>query len=315
MHESKNACGYANVTINGQTLPAAGSGSLMADQDRSFIASWNFTCVRWNDEPQEQLMSFNINYVNGQPVEDVGFTIRFQQVTPIWISDIEGSASMTRVHKIGEFKSDFAKDEMDRDLDSELAELDFLRMQLAELEQRIFMKENQLREVFGWSDKANGIAKCDNLKCIMKALYRKMSGAAMSFYGDFDVFDDEPGHAQWNRPHRKPKCHGPGNHTHGNHTFPRPPWHPPHHKKPGFPHPPPFCKCPPPPPPPHHKPHYPEDHPHGPPHGPPHDHFPPPPPPHEGPDHEFPPEFPPDFEHRPGHHGDHGDHGDHMVRA
>ncbi|CAN8102276.1 unnamed protein product [Discula destructiva] len=234
INETTDACGAGNVQISGQTLSEEGSGSLVIENDRLIDATWNMTCVTWNDVPQEQLFSLNVDFVDGRPVEEVGFTVRFQQVAPVWISDVEGDASMTPM----------------------------------------MMQD------------------CDSLRCVARALFHRVKGAAMSFYG--------PGpHGQG---HHGPGPHGPGPRRHhksahggdhaptfglselrGNHT--RNGTHP-------HPHPPPFCKCPPPPPPPPGGPPPPFHE--GPSHGPPpHDGpgGPPRPPPggfphhHEGPEH------------------------------
>lgn len=309
IHESNNACGYGNVTINGQNLPEGGSGSLTMNEDLVVDATWNFTCVAWNGEPQEQLLSLNVDYINGQPTEDVGFTLRFQQVAPVWISDIEGSASMTRLHSLGQGESKQpcdGKEEMD--LDAEMAELDYLNWQMAELSQLIRVKEIRLAEAFGWERQPGHryIEECDSLKCVFGAVVHKVKGAAKSAYG----FGGRPGPHGPPGPHGGP--HGPKPHGHGlegpHHEdkephFPQHPGHnnhtedgthppPPHHGKPDFHHPPPFCKCAPTPP--HHG-----DHRRPPPHG--EGHPPPPPgfgpPPHHG---EHPPSPPPMSRHHDG---------------
>ncbi|KAK0718174.1 hypothetical protein B0T26DRAFT_317785 [Lasiosphaeria miniovina] len=114
-----------------------------------------------------------------------------------------------------------------------LSELELLRMQLAELQDEIFMREMYLEEIFPVVAVSSD---CSGLKCALKSIWRKASDAAASLYGGDD--EDEAfygGH--WGRwPHfRHPKHpHCPkfphhGNHTHGNHTFPHPPWWHPHH--------------------------------------------------------------------------------------
>ncbi|KAK3940681.1 hypothetical protein QBC46DRAFT_341352 [Diplogelasinospora grovesii] len=319
VNESREACGYANITINGETLPQGGRGTLALDQGTTVIANWDFKCVDWNGKSQEQLMKLNFEYVDGSKVaQDTGVTIRFQQVAPVWISDIEGpGASMTRVHKakVGVPTEDgFTQEDMEGELEQELAELEMLRYHMVELEQMIYEKEKALGEAFGWSDSKNGggrIRDCDSLKCVAKSLYHKISSAAMAFYDEVAVYEDffdGPGgrHGGPGRHHRRPHWRRPhgghggcgnhtqhgnhshhhhGNHTHGNHTLPPPPWsrphHPPHWRRPPFHHPPPFCHCPPPPhhPPPHH------------------------PPPHHAPGRRPPPGDGPHHPHHPPHHG------------
>lgn len=319
INESQDACGYGNVTINGQKLSEDGNGPLTLDGDRVVDASWNFTCVTWNDKPQEQLLSLNVEHVNGQTVEDVGFTIRFQQVAPVWISDVEGSASMTRVHsnRQGQPEPDCDDDDKELDLDAELAELDYLRWQMAELAHLLHEKEHRLAEAFGW-ERHHGPARiheCDSLKCVIEAIAHTVKGAASSIYGGGEGHGPHGPHGPGPHPHRPGDEHRGGPHHrfgkpgHGNHTdngtHPYPP--PPHGKKPHFPHPPPFCKCGPPPPP-HHGGHLPPpphhgDHPPPPPPPPPHGAYPPPPPPPPPPHGDFPPPPGPGFGPPPPHHG------------
>lgn len=282
IQESTEACGAGNVTINGQSLPEGGSGSFIVDEDRFIDATWNLTCVAWNGVPQEQLLSLNVEAMNGQSVEDVGFTLRFQQVAPVWISDVEGSASMTRVHSVNQANASCDDDE-EVDVDAAIAELDYLRWQVAELRGEIHKKERRLAKALGWSHMGGPpmIADCDSIKCAFHVLYHKVKDTAYSIYGgDFlpgrhgprphGLMPGGPRHHE--HPHGKSHGHAPFAHHpeyHGNHTqngtHPHMP-HPPH-----FGHPPPFCKCGPPGPP------------HGAPHGPPpppgaYHHMPPPPP-------------------------------------
>ncbi|KAJ4390604.1 hypothetical protein N0V93_004200 [Gnomoniopsis smithogilvyi] len=286
INEATEACGSGNVLISGQALSEEGSGSLVIENDRLIDAAWNLTCVTWNDVPQEQLLSLNVDFVDGRPVEDVGFTVRFQQVAPVWISDVEGAASMTRLHSLNQTKPDCHDDE-ELDIDAELAELDYLRWQMHELRHEIFARERRLAEAAGWEHphgRPMMVEDCDNLRCVARALFHKVKGAALSFY----TGDQFPGH-------HGPGPHGPGPHGkgpkgpgakhhgdhrhhnqspgefsfgqhehHGNHTKNGTHPHPPQHG-----HPPPFCRCAPPPPfPPHGGP------PHGGPHGGPPGDFP-----------------------------------------
>lgn len=331
IQESTEACGYGNVTIDGQALSEAGSGSFIVDEDRVIDATWNLTCVAWNDVPQEQLLSLNVGAIDGRPVEDAGFTVRFQQVAPVWISDVEGLASMTRIHSINKSNPN-CDDDKELDVDAEMAELDYLRWQVSELHHQIFEKERKIAEALGWPhhDRPPMIEDCDSLRCVAKALFHKVKGVAWPFYGDMNFgprhHGKPPGpwarhhehHGPQEHSHRGTHAHGHspfgreypqfGHEHHGNHTNNGTHPHPPHH--PPFGHPPPFCKCPspgphgPPPGPPHGPPPGP---PHGHPHGPPgaYPHMPPPPPGRE-PGSPFPPPPP-----GPPAHGSHGFGSDH----
>lgn len=295
IQESTEACGYGNVTIDGHALSEEGNGSFIVDEDRLIEATWNLTCVAWNDVPQEQLLSLNVGSIDGRPIDDAGFTVRFQQVAPVWISDVEGPASMTRIHSINEPKPN-CDDDKELDIDAEMAELDYLRWQVSELHHQIFEKERRIAEAFGWPhhDRPPMIEDCDSLRCVAKALLHKVKGAAWPFYGGMDFgprHDGKPPgpwakhhehHGPHEHPHRGGHAHGDfpfGPEHHGNHTNNG--THPHHPHSPPFGHPPPFCRCPPPGP---HGPSH--GHPHGPPGASPHM---PPPPPGREPDSFFPP--------------------------
>lgn len=280
INEATEACGSGNVLVSGQSLSEAGSGSLVIENDRLIDAAWNLTCVTWNDVPQEQLLSLNVDFVDGRPVEDVGFTVRFQQVAPVWISDVEGSASMTRLHSISPNQPDCDNDEK-LNVDAELAELDYLRWQMHELRHEIHARERRLAEAAGWAHhhkRPMMVEDCDSLRCVARALLHKVKGAALSFYtGDhFPGPHGPPGppgphgmgpgarhHGEHGHHRHSPDDFSFGHHEqHGNHTRNGTHPHPPQHG-----HPPPFCRCAPGPPFPPHS---------GPPHGGPPGDFPPP---------------------------------------
>lgn len=321
--ESEAPCGYGNITINGQSLSqdedGAGSGSIKTGAGFQLVASWKVSCVDIDDEHQEQVMDFNVDSVNGEQATGIEFSVQFKQTSPAWITSVDGGAVNAIVNAP---RPDFHRDEptkhdFEPDMEAEIAELEFMKMQLAELEEAIFMKEQFLSQVFGFHERPSKVTDCDNLKCIFLSVYNRVKDVASQFYEEEGYFF---GGAV---PHRGKGKHGlkppffpphHGNHTHGNHTLPHPhpPFHPPHGKPPHFR--PPFCHCPPPPHhgpggkrPPHHgpgekphdgpgkKPHdepgkEPHDGPGGrPPHGPPHGE--PGSPPHRGPpsEHHAPP--------------------------
>lgn len=188
-------------------------------------------------------MNLNLEYVNNKPVsDDIGFTIRFQQVSPVWISDIEGAATITRVHKV---KSDghgsddgSAVEEMGNSLEHQLAEFESLHNRLLKLQQAIQDKEQRLAETFGWTSQTTNQRKCQSLKCFLKSLYDSVKSTVtsheMGAYGAKTDGVKSMSHITF-----------PAN----GHSFPL-------HKIPHG-HPPPFCRCKPPPD--HHHPPPPPD--------------------------------------------------------
>ncbi|KAH9883825.1 hypothetical protein F4778DRAFT_613959 [Xylariomycetidae sp. FL2044] len=290
--ESTTPCGNGNVTLNGQFLSqdelGIGSGSITTEQGNIIVANWKFTCVHLADEFQGQLMTFDALYIDSKQLENVGFSVQFQQTAPVSISYIDGAESIISTPKYGWDTSAFPDEEAPVDLESELADLELMKQQLMSLEHAIAVKVQYISETFDFDrpEELLSIRECDSLKCVFKTMYSRVKGMANRIYsdrvGDSDAFAGPPGRPHWPFPHHGKGKHGEhppffpphhGNHTHGNHTHPHPPFHPP-----------PFCHCPPPP---HHG--------HGkrPPPPPGHGHHPPPPPP----DHRRPP--PPDHGHVP----------------
>ncbi|CAK7216230.1 hypothetical protein SBRCBS47491_002751 [Sporothrix bragantina] len=117
VQESINACGTANVTINGETLPKNGQLSLPLYPDfegindkgasekisgkdtPSAIVAWESDCVSWGGKDREQLMRLRIVKVNGIDVKETdedneGATIRFRQTAPARVVLVEGAASV-----------------------------------------------------------------------------------------------------------------------------------------------------------------------------------------------------------------------------
>ncbi|KAI1503044.1 hypothetical protein F5X99DRAFT_376589 [Biscogniauxia marginata] len=287
--ESVSPCDYGNITLNGQTLAqdeiGIGSGSITTEHGNIIVANWKFTCMHLSNDVKGQLMTFDVVYVDDKKVENVGFSVRFQQTAPVSVLFVDGAESIIQTPQLSPAKGDTQHaDEFSAVLENELVELEMMKQELMALEHSIALKVQYISDNFGFKrpEELLSVSECDSLKCIVKAVYHRVKGMASELYGS-DGFGGRPRRPHWPfRPHGKgrhgdrppffpPQHHG--NHTHGNHTFPP---HPPHGKPPHFHLPPQFCHCPPPP------------HGHGPPPPPPEG---PPPPFHHGP-HTWPP--PPD---------------------
>ncbi|XXG94501.1 hypothetical protein Hte_000758 [Hypoxylon texense] len=310
VHPSRLPCGYGNVTINDGQLAqdenGIGSGFITTEHG-TLLANWDFTCVHLEDEYQGQVMNFQVVSVDERKVQDVGFTIQFQQMAPTSISFINVTESIIKATISTEVADDPPHGEPSVTLEEELANLKSMMRQLAALEYAISSKVQYISDVYDFKrpDEFHSFAECDSLKCIVKTMYNRAKHMA-SRLGHWPEHDGPFGSR-----HGRPFPHmneGHGRHpgfphhgNHGNHSHPGPPHFPP----------PPFCHCPPPPPPPPHgkPPHGKPPHggpPHGgpphrePPHGEPHhgDDTPPPPGFHDG--------FPPPSHHFPGDDRPHG---------
>ncbi|KAJ9143265.1 hypothetical protein NKR19_g6914, partial [Coniochaeta hoffmannii] len=71
----------------------------------------------------------------------------------------------------------------------EIAELDLLYQQMADLEDMIAFQEQRLAEEYGWLS-AGGESECRGLKCLVDKIVEKVSNAALSLYEDVVGVED-----------------------------------------------------------------------------------------------------------------------------
>ncbi|KAI8954318.1 hypothetical protein F4801DRAFT_533895 [Xylaria longipes] len=181
--ESTTPCGYGNVTLNGEPLAqdeyGLGSGLIPTDSGSVLGADWKFTCVHLEQDSQVQLLSVRILSVDDQEVDDVAFSVQFQQTAPVSISYIDGATA--------ESKSPPAPDSSDDQrpsLEDELAELEVLKEQLLALEHSIALKITHISNSFnlGRPEKLLQGADCEKLKCLFSTVYDRMKAAAKKLY-------------------------------------------------------------------------------------------------------------------------------------
>ncbi|CAM1511198.1 Fc.00g087110.m01.CDS01 [Cosmosporella sp. VM-42] len=312
VQESEQICGYANVTVNSQTLSqdanGSGRGHLNVDNGAFIEAAWRFTCIGDEKNPFEQLMTFTVQSMDGEPVPEASFSASFRQTFPVVISDIAGAAYVYRLsipipaESVDNVEADeegtspkeafpkqpaHEKPDQEVELQAKMQELDLLHAQVQKLHQIIYMKEMAIYEQFASEEAATpsptfNLRECDNVQCVVRGLAQKVKHKAGEWCGDMGgIFGGWGKGGKGHGPH-----HGPphGHHPPGNGSWPhpphgRPPMCPPcdrHHGRPHGPHhPPPWHHGPPPPPPP-------PGHGEGPPPPPHHGERPPPPPGHHG---------------------------------
>lgn len=87
--DSQERCGYGNITINGQILEqrfdgetGVGRGIFHTPQMGAVSATGTFGCIKGDGGPQAQRLDFKVHYLDGEPVEHIGFTVIFRQTTP-----------------------------------------------------------------------------------------------------------------------------------------------------------------------------------------------------------------------------------------
>ncbi|KAH8597141.1 hypothetical protein B0O99DRAFT_685059 [Bisporella sp. PMI_857] len=297
---SPEACGQANIVIEGQKLALeqrndvlAGSGEIATQSEKIVVASWEVTCIKANGEQDSQFLKFSVKAVDGMKVGDIGFSTLFRQngqteilrlTEDLLTPDIIASRPVPTFRPIhGEAPSPV------NSLEHEFAELDWLIAQMHELEFLIAEKHQAIAE-HASRHFPDDIKDCDSLKCVLSGVAQKAKNAAHHVYGklagEHGPDGDRPDHPHFPFPGKDKFPSKHGNHTHGppNGTHPAPPHRRPHHFLP-------ICRFPPPP---HHRGHHGPPPPHGepgrhhpPPHFPPHDgpEFDGPPPPHHGQDH------------------------------
>ncbi|KUJ17026.1 uncharacterized protein LY89DRAFT_70153 [Mollisia scopiformis] len=251
---SEQACGFGNVTLDGQVLPQtldgnfpSGTGPISTAQQNIVTGSWSFHCIKINGLPDSQLMKFTVDAIDGEIVQDVGFSILFRQAGQVSIMNIETDLSIpddvvANPNPEG-LRPVKEMDEPYFDVEEEVAELEYLWSQLREIKYLIHEKEKALAH-HGNRQHVSDLKDCDSLKCVVKAFAQHAKNAAHDLYGkvrgEFDEEEDEFGHPhfkhpkfpKFKNPFKGGKNHtcGPPKHGKGNHTLPHPPWKKPHHR-------------------------------------------------------------------------------------
>ncbi|RYP09769.1 hypothetical protein DL765_008325 [Monosporascus sp. GIB2] len=186
--ESEAACGYGNITLDGQALyqdeSGLGSGPIITERGNNIAAKWKFTCIELGDGYQEQLFNFNLITVD-EKVQDVKYAVQFRQVAPIAITSlrvINGAQYMIRLPETGSDKVDSIDRSTPVDLEEELHMLELMKLRVLDLEHAIARKEQYLSETFGSRGNSAGdvsaLAECTSLKCVAKYLVQNFKEQA-----------------------------------------------------------------------------------------------------------------------------------------
>ncbi|RYO74914.1 hypothetical protein DL764_010658 [Monosporascus ibericus] len=163
--ESEAACGYGNITVDGQALHQDENGlgfeSIITERGNNVVAKWKFTCIERDDGYQEQLLSFNLITVDDE-VRDVEFAVQFRQVAPVVFTSLVAIDGAQYIIKVPESSSDKVGS-IDRsaplDLEEELDILELMKLRLLDLERAIARKEQYLSETFNFHGNSAGDSK------------------------------------------------------------------------------------------------------------------------------------------------------------
>ncbi|KAG9229760.1 hypothetical protein BJ875DRAFT_410247 [Amylocarpus encephaloides] len=208
---SKDACGYGNITIDGKVLPQTpkgdtmtGKGPIKTEREAIILANWAFHCVKINGQRDYQLMKLVIESMDGKAMENVGFSALFQQTGSTEILKIETDLSIPDKELANPDPEIFQPmGEPARphhfDISEEIDELHWMRAQLWELKHLITERERKIAK-HAHHHFESDIQDCDTLKCVAKAVSDKARKAAHILYGKISGDNGE----QWQ--------HGQGRH-------------------------------------------------------------------------------------------------------
>ncbi|RYP66161.1 hypothetical protein DL769_006105 [Monosporascus sp. CRB-8-3] len=160
--ESEAACGYGNITLDGQALhqdeSGLGSGSIITERGNNVVAKWKFTCIERDDGYQEQLLNFNVITVD-EKFQDVEYAVQFRQVAPVAITSLKaigGAQYMIRVPESGSDKAGSIDQSTPVGLEEELDVLELMKLRVLDLERAIARKEQYLSETFNFRGNSAG---------------------------------------------------------------------------------------------------------------------------------------------------------------
>ncbi|KAI1757278.1 hypothetical protein F4782DRAFT_221959 [Xylaria castorea] len=199
--ESTAPCGYGNVSLNGESLAqddsGFGSGSIPTESGSVLAADWEFTCVHLDQDSQVQSLSVRIVSVDDQEVDNVAFSVQFQQIAPVFISYIDGTNVKSKLSPAPD-----SSDNQRPNLEDELAELEVLKKQLFALERSIALRITHISDSFNLDqpEKLLQDADCKSLKCFFSTVYGRMTTMANKLYhsGQGEGFlASRPGNPHW----------------------------------------------------------------------------------------------------------------------
>ncbi|KAI1168839.1 hypothetical protein F5B18DRAFT_200052 [Nemania serpens] len=181
--ESTTPCGFANVTLNGESLEqddlGVGSGPIPTDGGAILAADWRFTCVHLEQGSQVQSLFVRVISADGQAFDETAFSVQFQQTAPVSIINIDGARAR--------LASSLIPDSLDHprpSLEDELAELEVLKKQLVALEHSIALKITHISDSFNLDrpERLLDATNCEGLKCFFGTLYDRMKAVAGKLY-------------------------------------------------------------------------------------------------------------------------------------
>ena len=187
--------------MDGQSLDqdenGFGSGSITTEQGNVIVADWQFTCVDDGDDNAEQLVKFDVVYIDDVRVRDAGFSVQFRQLAPAQITrvndaryEIETPESSSPSEGTGDYS-------IAPSLEDELVALETMKLQLLQLQQDIARKEQYLAETFdhfGASQEEDdaSLSQCDSLSCVVKTIYKDVKGMANKVHAQNHEHEKRP---------------------------------------------------------------------------------------------------------------------------
>ncbi|KAK0619897.1 hypothetical protein B0T14DRAFT_496538 [Immersiella caudata] len=231
VRESEDACGYVNVVVGGKDLPEGNHGELTLGDNIPAMSRWKSVCTG-----DEQFLMVAIDSIPGRHLEGVEFVVRFRQATPVQILDIAGPVTFDQIatEPLPILETEPLEDlpltveDLELDLAEDFVELEMLRDLVAGLEAVIDSKERLIMAMSLAEDGGDEAPEeeCQGVWCFLKGLFDRITGLGHSGRGRWPHKGCNRTHGNHSFPHPpwlKPH-HPHGNHTHGNHSFPHPPW-------------------------------------------------------------------------------------------
>lgn len=179
--EADSSCGRSNISLDGNHLDenedGVGAGTIVTKFGTKVGAKWHYSCVQIDDRQHfERVLNFNIVEIDGFHIQDLKFTVQFQQIAPTGVSVVEGAFSIIRVPtSTTERLSTASSRGKPFNLQSELYELEVLNARLARIEFEIACKKFFIAHAFPKSGIASvpSISECSNVKCFVTTLWGK----------------------------------------------------------------------------------------------------------------------------------------------
>jgi hypothetical protein len=141
------------------------------------------------------LLKLQLVQLDGLEIAPVNLSASFKQTIPQQLRVVDGAAVVNRIHKL---PHEDTGARLPDQMQSQIHDLDMLRIQARQLEGAILAQENRIAQLLGRKKPSPSvnIQDCQTLDCVLSAFGGKFREAAEKLGGDLDELKDFIAHSE-----------------------------------------------------------------------------------------------------------------------